>query len=486
MSYQDMSQRTSGPTKSYSAVQQSNSTKPSTINYNKRKQSVMDKNKTAVFILANQETSKNTLAPTNNATLPFKVKQVETDNVQPVEKIPGTSNTTPGWHVQLGQNYTMFLHSAFYDDRGPDNISFVRIIAISDIEQNGTLYCDVWYEGNPKPYTSNATVIQGYLHKTNQMIYTYVKSRGIFYEYIFSCQLPKSNTKAPNHVSLRTNVFSQSDVRVPVILPEKPKTKIEVGVCVAISYGQIDFALFVEWVELNKMFGVKEFNVYFAYMTGDMKTMIEYYNTTGEVVYHSMPPVIPVPHDVKVAKPYVRLNSLPSLNHCLFTNMYRYTNIAVIDYDEVIVPREHMGYSQLIKMLNTEFDCGDSWVSYAFRNVYFFTDIAPDTSQPQYLSKIRYRHKAEISPYKKYPKSFINPRTCVVAGNHYCIKRFSGTLIYDVPPEIATSHHYRQCPHYVNCTDYMNSIKQDDILLKYKEQLIHRTKLVLEKLHYFT
>ena len=408
----------------------------------------------------------------------LKIKQDQTDNTKPEKNTSETSNATSGWHVQSGYQYTMFLHSAFYDDRSPYKTASLRIITVSDINTTRRIYCDLWYEGNPKPYAIIAKVIIGYFHETDQLIYKYVKSRGLFHEYIFSCNLPKSNFNIPDHVSLRTDKVSTSAIRLPVMILAKPKMKIDMGVC--------DFALFVEWVELNKLFGVEEFNVYFAYMRGNMRTLLEYYNTTGEVIYHSMPPIIPVPPEDSVAKHYVRLNSLPSLNHCLFTNMHRYTNIAVIDYDEVIIPQKHMNYSELIQALNKEYNQHDNWASVEFRNVYFFRDFGPDTSQPQYLPMMQYRLKSKPCAFGERQKSFINPRTCLATGNHFCIHPFTGQLRIDVSTDIATSHHYRLCPDYLNCTHYMSSATQDDILLNYKEHLMSKTIPVLEKLHYFT
>jgi len=63
-------------------------------------------------------------------------------------------------------------------------------------------------------------------------------------------------------------------------------------VCVAIAFGRIPTPVFVEWMELTWMLGVREFNVYDAGMV-NMSDVFDYYTRRGWLRVHHMPPPVP-------------------------------------------------------------------------------------------------------------------------------------------------------------------------------------------------
>ena len=205
--------------------------------------------------------------------------------------------------------------------------------------------------------------------------------------------------------------MSQSKITLPVTIPLKPSEKLDIGVCVSISYGHIDTAEFVEWIELNKIFGMEEFNVYFAFMSNQTKKLLQYYSNTPDVIYNDMPAVMPVTLKVNIDKPYVVLNNVPSLNHCLFTNMHRYKYIAVIDYDEVIIPMQPMSYIDLIQKLNKQYGFHhDNWACYSFKNYEIYHESTKDYTQPDFLPKLQHQLKAIKTKPTLLPKTIINPK----------------------------------------------------------------------------
>ena len=266
-------------------------------------------------------------------------------------------------------------------------------------------------------------------------------------------------------------------------VPEKPKDTIDFGLCVAASFGKINTTVMVEWFELHKILGIKEFNIYNVSMHSSMQKVLQHYVSEGVLNLHHMPPIIPN-DDALTAY----MNSLPSLNHCLYTNMYRYKYLVIVDFDEFIIPKgKHVfNYTDLMKRLHTN-NKQDDWSSFTFRNEFFFYEYPPDTNQPEHLPVMRQRTRHSTTP-KSYQKSISNPLNCMIESNHACEKGFEGTNKIGAPPEVATNHHYRNCdfpPVFVNgkCV-YLKEAIPDDSVLKYKTELNKRVKSTLDAVGY--
>ena len=117
----------------------------------------------------------------------------------------------------------------------------------------------------------------------------------------------------------------------------------EFGMCLASGtmygvVGDTDARWLVEWFEVNRMFGVTEFNLYnaTAQFSDKAKAVIEFYQKIGVLKFHQLPP--PLTHYDVNDRNAVDLSMRVSLNECMYTNMYRYKYIVVIDLDEIIVP----------------------------------------------------------------------------------------------------------------------------------------------------
>jgi len=89
----------------------------------------------------------------------------------------------------------------------------------------------------------------------------------------------------------------------------------------------------------------------------------------------------------------VKLASPASLNDCVMRNVYRYRYAVVIDFDEVIVPRFHDDYTQMVAHINRKFRLKDRPYTYTFLNTYFFLSFQQDTQQPSYMRSFRFRRR---------------------------------------------------------------------------------------------
>ena len=376
------------------------------------------------------------------------------------------------WQVLREGGQEVMAHSAIVDDRpivgSPPQ---VRIMAIARIAKP-QLFCHLWYDGQSKPIVTGVQVTA--IGRGNTI--KHVR----FGQYMYSCALSTSSP-VPTHVSIAANRCGTSTIVLPVIQPEPYKH--EFGLCAAISFGSLNVAHFSEWMELHLMLGVGEINIYNATLSETMKPVFSYYENKGVLRVHQMaPPVEQL--DEKAAK----LGSHASLNDCMYRNMYKYKLIVVVDFDEVIVPRQHANYSELIRFVDKSKNLTEHWWSYSFRNAYFFRELTAAPSSTELLMTSRYITRVKPSRFLFGTKSFVDPRRCLATFNHYCHARFPETpreFTMDIPTTLAMSHHYRDCNFgRKTCQRYYNQKTKDDYMFKYREELLVRVQQVLKHTGY--
>ena len=213
-------------------------------------------------------------------------KPRDTRPCRKVRRPPANSVRTSGrWQLQDSGDDKLVLYSAFYDDRPAVGVApWIRVLGVAKLA-NRTHYCYVWYPEQDAPYVT--TVVVSVIGRA----YGYVIRGTKYVQYLFSCQLPGAEP-VPSHVSVVADHCAPSTVYLPVERPVRAEPDIEFGVCVAISFGHIPTPVFVEWMELTWMLGVREFNVYDAGMV-NMSDVFDYYTRRGWLRIHHMPPPVP-------------------------------------------------------------------------------------------------------------------------------------------------------------------------------------------------
>ena len=102
----------------------------------------------------------------------------------------------------------------------------------------------------------------------------------------------------------------------------------------------------------------------------------------------------------------VKLASPASLNDCMMRNVYRYRYAVVIDFDEVIIPRFHDDYAQMLAHMIHKFQLKDRPYTFTFKNTYFFLSFKQDTEQPAYLRTLRFRQRVPPTGVRRFALVF--------------------------------------------------------------------------------
>ena len=225
------------------------------------------------------------------------------------------------WQLQNVGKERIYLYSAYYDDRpAAGALPSIRVLALSTFRRDITITCAIWYDGVDRPYVARATV-------NYEVGSGYGFDRQIYREYAYICRLPISQP-IPTDVSVLGGPITCPGAAgystlVPVQrTPATDHQPIEFGVCVTAGYGYVKPEELVEWVELNRMYGAAEMNLYDVWYSENMSAVFNYYRQLGVLRVHGLPH----PRDDHPSWFFNKVRNLRiiALNDCQLKHMYRY------------------------------------------------------------------------------------------------------------------------------------------------------------------
>lgn len=208
-----------------------------------------------------------------------------------------------------------------------------------------------------------------------------------------------------------------------------------------------------------------------------------------------------------VSKKEIRTEGLlAALSDCVYRNMYKSKYIALVDIDEIIVPKRDDTLVQLIKyglriFLNHsnkqpfmliwilfvcstfELRSNKTPAAYLFPHTFFCTEYPDDESflnQSHKLLVLRKTNRKDlIYPHGTRSKFICDPRRVVEAGNHFIWEYVNDATdkALNVSPRVALLHHYRKCSTARKyCDQDVAEVKSvvDRTIYKYKDSLVDR------------
>ena len=352
------------------------------------------------------------------------------------------------WQLMDGVRHEVYLHSAYLDARQAfDDTPAVRVmLVISGVFFHGRPHCIFWYDDTDKPVSIPTTVVDRLSTKRKHFVNNIQYSM-----YMFTCKIP-SSLSTPNQVSMVMNPCESPYNILQVILPYNDDVKQDFAVCVIGQWarvGDVEAAFLTEWIEAYSMFGVGEINIYNVSLqvTPMVQRVIDHYTNLGRLrLIHQTAPVTALDADDEYDASQLCLRT--SANDCLLRNVNRYKYIMVIDRDEIIVPRKHDSYQEMVKFwansLGSEYD---TFPAVTVQNSYFYMNFEPDESQPAYMATLRYPlRQPPDEPKLEYGfqpgKAVTNVQRCKIVWNHNC--QLPATPKALAPVSTAMLHHYRR------------------------------------------
>lgn len=252
----------------------------------------------------------------------------------------------------------------------------------------------------------------------------------------------ESRCRSPSNV-LRISPFDRSNG------PE-----VNFTVCVTpLNYDFDDFRLLVEMVELNRMFGAQRV-VFYNFTTGShVVPYLRSYAQDGVVTV--VPWKLPVVTDVQggsATEPEIHyFGQVAALNDCIYRNMFRSRFVVLTDLDEIVVPRRHGTWIEMMEREGRGRQNGIA--SFHVRNVFFRTDYGQDELYSgnasvrglQLRSLLFTTREATTFPHGWRSKHIVNPEAVLLVGVHHIesMLDFNRFSVLDVDESAAILHHYR-------------------------------------------
>ncbi|KAL8595608.1 hypothetical protein ACOMHN_025644 [Nucella lapillus] len=172
-----------------------------------------------------------------------------------------------------------------------------------------------------------------------------------------------------------------------------------------------------------------------------------------------------------------------SIQDCLYRHLRSSRYVLFGDLDEVFVPRTH---HSLLPLLNQQFDKNPTCGEFLFRNVMFNLNLKGKPPPPQVdpsgfsqsMKLITMTHVTrESQPWPLYRRSkmAVVPHRVVSAAVHFVQDFRSGFGHCEMAPHLGLLHHYRRV------TRPMSTYVNDTRLHHYANDIIGRTKLLLDR-----
>ena len=314
-----------------------------------------------------------------------------------------------------------------------------------------------------------------------------------------SCEVVKSSdteTFEYSHlmISLSSHFDSFTTIRITYPVERQVHT---FGICMMVTYGTISdkhFDWLIEWFEIHRLLGVTEINVYNGTLQvgKQVRKLFEFYTKEKLLhIFHQNPPI--EYNHTSEYKLAARLATFTALNHCLYSNLYRYAYTIVVDFDEVIIPHIHSNYLEMVLHLTKSYG-SLSKPSMLFPSEGFYLDYPPVNLHTE-LILVKYQYHAPSWQDRRRFKTIHHPQNCVVLSAHRCMvdieNATKSSIAHRVSIKTAGVHHYRETcisknnPEYwttERCSEINKTKQMDGTTIKYEKELLARVSNVKRRL----
>ena len=249
------------------------------------------------------------------------------------------------WQPVNGTRHKFYVYSAYYDPRGvgKGKAGVVRVIAVTKTKNADKVWCGLRNKAGAGGANKSDIVVRA-------SVWAIRENWNLKYSAAFVlCPLGNAESGVDVQVPDAVSVFAAEDGSegatnlMPVLNRDYVLDKSEidssaVGVCVKpIHFEYNKTSELIEFIELNRLLGVSRFTLYNDTMSDEVSCVLERYASSKRVQLSVLEWKLNVASQTEI-----RTEGLfAALNDCLYRNMLRVQYLALIDFDEFIVPKRN-------------------------------------------------------------------------------------------------------------------------------------------------
>ncbi|XP_036385678.1 beta-1,4-galactosyltransferase galt-1-like [Megalops cyprinoides] len=370
------------------------------------------------------------------------------------------------------KNAKAFLVSAYLDERFS---GAVRVIGIVYRYDRPRFYCHVCRDSSVLTWTAQLLIHSdhfGFPYGTADFLCQVPDGVGPVYAVSISTQREPD----PTSPFLRIRNAQQSDMANPPLR--------HFSVCLSTLFGNYSNVLqFVQSMEMYRILGAEKVFIYKTDCSPLLQRVLDFYSAEGflEVIPWDIHRYLKVSSSWTPSKGAGDLHyhgQIAALNDCIYRNMYDSTYVVLLDADEVIVPKLHSSWRDMMAFLSQRHLGVESFAfdDYVFRQEVFGDggtfDKWPDVPG---VNILRHVHREPLTRFGfNARKMVVNPRAVVWTSVHSTLWQRGAT--FKVPSVVGRLHHCRAAD---NRQLGRRDLLRDTTLWKYSSPLIGNVSRVL-------
>jgi hypothetical protein len=336
-------------------------------------------------------------------------------------------------HWQEVNDRPVMVFAAYEDLRPLAGGPAIRIIASGLQEQFQkieSLYCQLWFTD------SDVAVAVGpdeYIR-----IYPSTLHPDMFVSHFVLCPLPKYSPSTPFAVSVSPEPCEESPRNLLKVLTGRTSSSDgnSFALCISPLYNSFsDWLMVIEWFELHKLLGADEITIYNLSASPKINRVLDYYAHNPEF------PVNVVRWDFPTNVKSNVWCQRAAVNDCLYRMGQRHSHVAITDLDEILVPRIHSTWKDLIEAIDKPHRG-----AFLFQHAYFRRNRTSDEEPYLITQQSRWRTDEVTPPGKIRCKSMYRASKVLKIDLHFPYQMVVGAEEYILPPDTGFLHHYRKQP----------------------------------------
>ncbi|XP_039290740.1 uncharacterized protein LOC111043913 [Nilaparvata lugens] len=272
---------------------------------------------------------------------------------------PRLKPTSGSWQKVWGTREKFFVFSAYYEAREAEKK--LRIIAVAKLDNTDDVWCRMWSVSGSHVATERAQLqaIREHWNLTYSAFYVFCPLNGI--------------ETVPHSVSLVNNPYRLIPCTNRLFVHNNLKkgnnkpNDITMAICVKPLHHYYDNTMvLLQFLEYYQLLGVSHVLLYNDTSSAATSCLLKDYERRGVVS------VLPWQRLDVGSQTEIRTGGmLAALNDCLHRTTHRFTHVAMLDFDELIVPRHHHTLQDLLRWIDPSPEKSKIG-SYVIQNAFFY------------------------------------------------------------------------------------------------------------------